>query len=76
MDNGLFDKYAFKINHNFIAGGPVALSSLGSDDVRFYCAAEATHPGLASGVDGKLVAAPLVGLPPYVLISRKRDQPR
>jgi NitT/TauT family transport system substrate-binding protein len=67
MDNGLFDKYGFKVSHSFIAGG----SALASDDIQFlYCAADATLPGLATGIDGKLVAAPLVGLP-YVLISRK-----
>ena len=71
MDNGLFDKYGFKVSHSFIAGGSAALAALASDDIQFlYCAADATLPGLATGVDGKLVAAPLIGLP-YVLISRK-----
>ncbi len=71
LDNGLFDKYGFKVSHSFIAGGGAALAALASGDVQFlYCAADATIPGLATGIDGKIVAAPLVGLP-YVLISRK-----
>ncbi len=71
MDNGLFDKYGFKVSHSFIAGGGAALAALASGNVDFlYCAADATIPGLATGIDGKVVGAPLVGLP-YVLISRK-----
>ncbi len=71
LDNGLFDKYGFKVSHSFIAGGGAALAALASGDVQFlYCAADATIPGLATGIDGKIVGAPLVGLP-YVLISRK-----
>ena len=71
MDNALFDKYGFKVSHSFIAGGSAALAALASDDIQFlYCAADATLPGLATGVDAKLVGAPLIGLP-YVLISRK-----
>lgn len=71
MDNGLFDKYGFKVSHTFIAGGGAALAALASGDIQFlYCAADATIPGLATGIDGKVVGAPLIGLP-YVLISRK-----
>ncbi len=71
MDNGLFDKYGFKVSHSFIAGGGAALAALASGNVEFlYCAADGTIPGLATGIDGKVVGAPLVGLP-YVLISRK-----
>lgn len=71
MDNGLFDKYGFKVSHSFIAGGGAALAALASGDIQFlYCAADATIPGLATGIDGKVVGAPLIGLP-YVLISRK-----
>jgi NitT/TauT family transport system substrate-binding protein len=47
------------------------LAALSADEVQFlYCAADGTIPGLASGVDGKLVASPLVGLP-YVLLAQK-----
>jgi NitT/TauT family transport system substrate-binding protein len=47
------------------------LAALSADEVQFlYCAADGTIPGLASGVDGKLVASPLIGLP-YVLLAHK-----
>ena len=71
MDNGLFDKYGIKIDHKFISGSAVNLAALSADEVSFlYCAADGTIPGLASGVDGKLVASPLIGLP-YVLLAHK-----
>jgi len=71
MDNGLFDRYAIKIDHRFISGSAMNLAALSADEVQFlYCAADGTIPGLASGVDGKLVASPLIGLP-YVLLAHK-----
>ena len=71
MDNGLFDKYGIKIDHKFISGSAMNLAALSADEVQFlYCAADGTIPGLASGVDGKLVASPLIGLP-YVLLAHK-----
>jgi len=71
IDNGLFDKYAIKIDHRFISGSAMNLAALSADEVQFlYCAADGTIPGLASGVDGKLVASPLIGLP-YVLLAHK-----
>jgi NitT/TauT family transport system substrate-binding protein len=71
MDNGLFDKYGLKVDNRFISGSAMNLVALSADEVQFlYCAADGTIPGLASGVDGKLVASPLVGLP-YVLLARK-----
>jgi NitT/TauT family transport system substrate-binding protein len=71
LDNGLFDKYGLKLENIFIRGGAQNLVALASDEVQFtYCAADGTIPGLASGVDAKLVASPLVKLP-YVLIARK-----
>jgi len=71
MDNGLFDKYGIKIDHRFISGSAMNLAALSADEVSFlYCAADGTIPGLASGVDGKLVASPLIGLP-YVLLAHK-----
>ena len=71
MDNGLFDKYAIKIDHKFISGSAMNLAALSADEVQFlYCAADGTIPGLASGIDGKLVASPLIGLP-YVLLAHK-----
>jgi NitT/TauT family transport system substrate-binding protein len=71
IDNGLFDKYGFKVDQRFISGSAMNLAALSSDEVQFlYCAADGTIPGLASGVDGKLVASPLIGLP-YVLLAQK-----
>ena len=71
IDNGLFDKYAIKVEHKFISGSAMNLAALSSDEISFlYCAADGTIPGLASGVDGKLIASPLIGLP-YVLLAQK-----
>jgi ABC-type nitrate/sulfonate/bicarbonate transport system substrate-binding protein len=71
LDNGLFDKYGVKLENIFIRGSAQNLVALASDEVQFtYCAADGTIPGLASGVDAKLVASPLVKLP-YVLVARK-----
>jgi NitT/TauT family transport system substrate-binding protein len=71
MDNGLFEKYGIKVEHKFISGSAMNLAALSADEVSFlYCAADGTIPGLASGIDGKLVASPLIGLP-YVLLAQK-----
>jgi NitT/TauT family transport system substrate-binding protein len=71
LENNLFDKYGFKIEHVFIRGSTSALAALSADEIQFlYCAADATLPALAAGLDVKLVAAPLVKLP-YVLVTRK-----
>ena len=71
LENNLFDKYGFRMEHVFIRGSRPALAALLADEIQFlYCAAEATLPSLAGGVDVKLVASPLVKLP-YVLITRK-----
>ena len=71
MDYGIFEKYAIKMEHVFIRGSNAALAALAADEIQFlYCAAEATMPALATGIDAKLVAAPLVKLP-YVLVTRK-----
>jgi ABC-type nitrate/sulfonate/bicarbonate transport system substrate-binding protein len=71
LDNGLFDKYGFKFENIFIRGSAQNLTALASDEVQFtYCAADGTIPGLATGIDVKLVASPLVKLP-YVLVARK-----
>ena len=71
MDNGLFEKYGIKVEHKFISGSAMNLAALSSDEISFlYCAADGTIPGLASGVDGKLIASPLIGLP-YVLLAHK-----
>ena len=71
LDNGLFDKYGIKVNHAAIRGAPAALAAVASNQVQFlYCAAVATIPGMATGMDAKLVASPHVGLP-WVLLARK-----
>ena len=71
MDNGLFDKYGLKVDNKFISGSAMNLAALSADEIQFlYCAADGTIPGLASGVDGKLIASPLIGLP-YVLLAQK-----
>jgi len=71
MDNGIFDKYGIKIEHKFISGSAMNLAALSADEISFlYCAADGTIPGLASGIDGKLIASPLIGLP-YVLLAQK-----
>jgi len=71
IDNGLFDKYGIKANHIYIRGSGISLTALVSDEIQFlFCAADGTIPGMATGIEAKLVAAPLVGLP-YVLLARK-----
>jgi ABC-type nitrate/sulfonate/bicarbonate transport system substrate-binding protein len=71
IENKLFEKYGFKLEHVYIRGSGPSLAALIADEIQFlYCAADATMPSLASGVDVKLVAAPLVKLP-YVLVTRK-----
>ena len=71
MDNGLFDKYGFKFENVFIRGSSQNLSALAADEVQFtFCAADALIPGIAAGLDVKIVASPLVKLP-YVLVTRK-----
>lgn len=71
IDHGIFDKYGIKVNHIYIRGSGISLAALASDEIQFlYCAADATIPGMATGIDGRLVGAPLVGLP-YVMLARK-----
>ena len=71
LESNLFEKYGFKTEHVFIRGSGPSLAALMADEIQFlYCAADATIPSLATGVDVKLVAAPLIKLP-YVLVTRK-----
>lgn len=71
LDNNLFDKYGFKVEHVYIRGSGPSLAALAADEIQFlYCAADATLPSLAAGVEVKLVATPLIKLP-YVLVTRK-----
>jgi NitT/TauT family transport system substrate-binding protein len=71
LDNGLFDKYAIKLENVFIRGSAQNLTALATDEVQFtYCASDAIIPGMAAGLEVKIVASPLVKLP-YVLVTRK-----
>jgi NitT/TauT family transport system substrate-binding protein len=71
LDNGLFEKYGIKLENIFIRGSAQNLTALATDEVQFtYCASDAIIPGMAAGIEVKIVASPLVKLP-YVLITRK-----
>ena len=71
LDYGIFEKYGFKPEHIYIRGQSPALAALANDELQFnYGAAEGSLPGLAAGVEVKVVASPLVKLP-YVLVARK-----
>ncbi len=71
LDNGLFDKYGMKFENIFIRGSGPNLSALAGDEVQFtYCASDAIIPGMAAGIDAKIVAFSLVKLS-YVLVARK-----
>jgi ABC-type nitrate/sulfonate/bicarbonate transport system substrate-binding protein len=71
LDNGLLDKYGIKLENVFIRGSAQNLTALATDEVQFtYCASDAIIPGMAAGLDVKIVASPLVKLP-YVLVTRK-----
>jgi len=71
LENNLFDKYGFKLEHIYIRGTGPSLAALIADEIQFlYCAAEATVPALVSGIEAKIVAAPLVKMP-FVLVTQK-----
>jgi len=71
IDNKLFSKYGLNFEHIYIQASAPSLAALAADEIQFlYCAADATLPTMASGIGGKIVAAPLVKLP-YVMVSRK-----
>ena len=71
LENRLFDKYGIDVEHIVVRGGSVALAALAAGEIDFlYCNADANIGRIATGVDGKLIASPLVGLP-YVVLARK-----
>ena len=71
LDYGIFEKYGFKPEHIYIRGQSPALAALANDELQFnYGAADGSLPGLAAGVEVKVIASPLVKLP-YVLVARK-----
>jgi NitT/TauT family transport system substrate-binding protein len=70
LDYGIFEKYGLKPEHIYIRGSSPSLAALTNDQIQFtYGAADGSLPALASGVEAKIVASPLVKLP-YVLIAR------
>ena len=71
LDYGIFEKYGLKCEHIYIRGSSPTLSALAGDQIQFtYGAADGSLPGLATGVEAKVVASPLVKLP-YVMVARK-----
>lgn len=71
VDQKLFGKYGLQVEFISISGSGTSLAALSANEIDLlYCAGEATIPGLASGVEAKLVAAPLIGLP-WVILARK-----
>jgi NitT/TauT family transport system substrate-binding protein len=70
LDYGIFEKYGLKCEHIFIRGSGPALAALAGDQIQFtYGAADGSLPGLATGVEVKIIASPLVKLP-YVMVAR------
>jgi ABC-type nitrate/sulfonate/bicarbonate transport system substrate-binding protein len=77
VDHKLFDKYGLQVEFVSISGSGTSLAALSANEIDLlYCAGEATIPGLASGVEAKLVAAPLIGLPWVVLAHKDIKTPQ
>ena len=71
LDHRIFEKYGINAEHIVVRGGSVAIAALAADEISFlYCNADANIVRIGAGVDGKLVASPLIGLP-YVVLARK-----
>ena len=71
LDYGIFEKYGLKFEHIQIRGSAPTLAALAGDQVQFsYGAADGSLPGLATGVEAKIIASPLIKLP-YVMVARK-----
>src|SRR5258708_486818 len=70
-DYNLFAKYGLDVQTSQFTDSTAALAALQSGEIDFlFCAAAATIPGMATGVDATIIAAPLVGLP-YVMVARQ-----
>jgi ABC-type nitrate/sulfonate/bicarbonate transport system substrate-binding protein len=68
LDHGIFEKYGLRMEHIAFRGSGVTLAALGADEIQFLtCAASATLPGLATGVEAKYIGSQLVGLPWFML---------
>ena len=71
LDYGIFDKYGLQLEHIAFRGSGVSLAALNSDEIQFLsCAASATLPGIATGIDAKYIGSQLVGLP-WVVVGRR-----
>ena len=71
LDNKIFEKYGVHAEHIVVRGGSVAAAALAADEINFlYCNADTNIARIATGMDAKLIASPLVGLP-YVVLARK-----
>jgi NitT/TauT family transport system substrate-binding protein len=69
-DYNLFAKYGLDVQTSQFTDSQAALAALQAGEIDFlFCAAAATIPGMATGVDATIIAAPLVGLP-YVMVAR------
>jgi NitT/TauT family transport system substrate-binding protein len=69
-DYNLFARYGLDVQTSQFTDSQAALAALQSGEIDFlFCAAAATIPGLATGIDATIVSAPLVGLP-YVMVAR------
>jgi NitT/TauT family transport system substrate-binding protein len=70
-DYNLFAKYGLDVQTSQFTDSQAALAALQVGEIDFlFCAAAATIPGMATGVDATIIAAPLVGLP-YVMVARQ-----
>ncbi len=68
LEADLFARYGLRVEQTNIGGSGAALAALTANEIQFlYCAADATIAGLASGIEAKIIAAPLVGLPWYLI---------
>src|SRR5437773_5001889 len=75
LDNNLFEKYGFKMEHVFIRGSGSSLAALAADEIQFlYCAADATLPSPAARLDVQLLPPPSTKLP-YLLLPRPATHP-
>ena len=71
LDYGIFEKYGLQLEPIAFRGSGVSLAALNSDEIQFLsCAASATLPGIATGIDAKYIGSQLVGLP-WVVVGRR-----
>jgi ABC-type nitrate/sulfonate/bicarbonate transport system substrate-binding protein len=69
-DYNIFGRYGLDVQTTQFTDSNASLAALQKGEIDFlFCAAAATIPGLATGIDATIVGAPLVGLP-YVMVAR------